>query len=249
MFEPVKVALSHYVTRFYDSLVPTTKPMHEFIARGVGKSIVWAPTRMIDAATEMLDAWQRNDTDSSPTQPHKFPVMIVAMSRDYMPSGRDYTRQTTDSQKVIIPTDPKERIFGLRTIAGDIRAQIVIFAADEPTAKSIASQFCLFTDSFENRRFNATYRFAGVNTHWAVQLETNDTPAQSIASESKNVVILTIDLTLKVQVPLFDAPKVGELNDGKGVAGTDDPAGYPDGTYFDSTLITFDSTIVTFDAL
>jgi hypothetical protein len=41
------------------------------------------------------------------------------------------------------------------------------------------------------------------------------------------VTILAIDLTLKAEVPLFDAPKEGEYNDGKGVPGTDDPAGYP----------------------
>jgi hypothetical protein len=227
MFEPVKVALSHYVTRFYTGLMPTTKPMHEFINRGVGKSIVWVPTRMIDSAEEMLAAWQRNDTDSAPTQPYKFPVMIIAMSRDYMPTGADYTRQVTDSTKIIIPDDPKERVFGVRTIAGDIRAQIVIFAADEPTAKSIASQFCLFADDFRNRRFATTYRFAGIDTNWPVQLETDETPAQSIASESKNLVILALDLTLKVEVPLYDSPKVGEPNDGKGIPGTDDPAGYP----------------------
>lgn len=227
MFEPIKVAFGHYMGRFYDGLVPTTKPMPEFISRGVGKSIVWAPTRMIDSAEEMLAAWQRNDTDSAPTQPYKFPVMIVAMSRDYMPTGADYTRQVTDSTKIILPNDPKERVFGVRTIAGDIRAQIVIFAAEEPTAKSIASQFCLFVDDFRNRRFTSTYRFAGIDTEWTVQLESDETPAQSIASESKNLVILALDLTLKAQAPLFDAPKIGEPNDGKGTPGTDDPAGYP----------------------
>lgn len=39
--------------------------------------------------------------------------------------------------------------------------------------------------------------------------------------------ILALDLTLKVEVPLFDAPKPGDPNDGKGIPGTDDPAGYP----------------------
>ncbi|TCV72461.1 hypothetical protein EDE11_1527 [Methylomonas methanica] len=36
-----------------------------------------------------------------------------------------------------------------------------------------------------------------------------------------------MDITLKAQIPIYDAPKVGEPNDGKGVPGTDDPAGYP----------------------
>ena len=49
----------------------------------------------------------------------------------------------------------------------------------------------------------------------------------SIATGSKNLTVLAMDITLRAEIPLFDAPKDGEPNDGKGVPGTDDPAGYP----------------------
>jgi hypothetical protein len=227
MFEPVKIGFGGFMTEFYNSLVPTTKPMTEYLARGVGKSIAWAPSRMIDAAEEMLASWQRNDTDSAPTQPAKLPAIIVAMAKDYIPTGRDYTRQVTDSEWMIMPDDAKERAFGLRAIAGDIRVQIAFFAADEPTAKSLAAQFCLFLDRIHNRSFNSVYTFAGINSDWPVQIESPDSPVSNAQSQSKNVTILVADLTLKAEIPLFDAPKVGEYNDGKGVPGTSDPAGFP----------------------
>lgn len=228
MFEPVKVGFSEYMIRFFNQLSPTTKPLQEYVARDVGKAIVWCPTRMIDMATEMLEAWQRNDTDNLPTMPHKLPVIIVAFGRDFMPTGRDYTRQIGESQRIMLPNDTKDRVFGIRTISGDLTAQVAIFAVDEPTAKSIASQFILFMDSIGNHALASTYKWAGLNTVWPVQIESPETPASSIESESKNVVILAIRLNLKATAPLFDAPADNEPNDGKGTDGDiNDPHGYP----------------------
>jgi hypothetical protein len=227
MFEPVKIGFGEFMTEFYNSLVPTTKAMEEFTARGVGKSIAWAPGRMIDAAEDMLASWQRNDTDSSATRPAKLPVIIVAVAKDYTPTGREFTRQITDPEWMMIPEDIKERAFKIRTIAGDIRAQIAIFAADEPSARSIASQFTLFLDAGANRRFSSRWNFAGTETEWPVQIESPDAPAINVQHAAKNLTILALDLTLKAEIPLFQAPKDGEPNDGKGIPGTADPAGYP----------------------
>ena len=227
MHEQLKVGFGQYMTAFYASLIPTTKAMQEFVTRGESKSLAWAPSRMVDAATDMLASWQRNDTDSSDTKPAKLPVIIVAMARDYTPTGRDFARQIADSMEIIIPSDGKERVFGLRTIFGDIRAQIAIFAQDEPTAKSIASQFVLFMEAAPNRRFHYSHAFAGATTEWPVQIESVDSPVVNVQSDSKNITILAVDLTLKAQIPLYDAPKVGEANDGKGIPETADPAGYP----------------------
>lgn len=239
MLEPIKAGLGGYMNGFYESLVPTTKAMPEFIARGLAKSVILAPSGMIDKAEEMLSSWQRNDTDSAATKPAKLPVIIVAIARDYVPSGRDFTRQLADPISVMIPGDEKERHFGLRTIAGDIRAQIAIFAADEPTAHSIASQFLLFLDGVTNRRFHANFTFAGVTEGWPVQIEAPDVPFISVQTDVKNVVILAADLTLKATIPLFDAPKIGNPNnDGQGVPETADPAGY-------MTIVEIDTVIPT----
>lgn len=227
MFQPIKIGFGEYISRFYGGLSATTKPMHEFISRGLDKSIAWCPSRMVDSAEEMLAMWQRNDTDDSPTHPAKLPVILVAMAKDYVPTGREYTRQVSDSQFVTLPDDPKERMFGLRYISADIRTQLAIFAADEPTARSIAAQFCLFIDSPHNKTFDASHRFAGFDLSWGVQLESSDTPAMSIQSEAKNLTILALDLTLRASIPMFDHPKDSESNDGKGTDGDiDDPHGY-----------------------
>lgn len=227
MLQPVKIALGEFMGRFYQSLVATTKPMGGYLTRGLGTSIVWAPTRMIDMAEEMLSLWMRSDLDDAPTTPPELPVMIVAMAKDYTPTGREYTRQVADPILVMIPEDEKARAFGVRCVAGDVRVQLAIFAHDEPTARSLAAQFLLFLDATPNRRFMARYTFAGLVTEWPVQVESPDAPAIAIQTDAKNLTILAIDITLHAEIPLFDAPAEGQPNDGKGVPGTDDPAGYP----------------------
>lgn len=228
MFQPIHEALGRYLGAFYQALAPTTKGMYEFVARGLDKSMVWVPARMVDSADEMLAAWQRNDTDQGPTKPPKLPVILVAVAKDYIPTGRDYGRQVSETLDVIIPSDEEERVFGLRVIGGDIRAQLAICAMDEPTAKSIASQFLLYIDAMENRRFSAVYSFAGQEERFPVQLETPDNPAMNIQTGNKNLTILAIDMTLKASIPLFTAPTANEPNDGKGTPGdATDPAGYP----------------------
>ncbi len=228
MLQPVKEAFGLFMGRFYATLVPTTKPLESYVTRGVAKSIAWAPSRMIDAAEDMLSLWMRSDIHDAPTRPPDMPAILVALAKDYTPTGRDYTRQVADREMVIIPTDPKERMFGLRAVAGDIRAQIVIFATDEPTAHSLAAQFGLFVDATPNRRFTARYAFASQPMDWPVQVELPDVPAMNIPTEAKNLTVLAIDITLRAEIPLFDAPKAGEPNDGKGTPGdAADPAGYP----------------------
>ncbi|AMK75626.1 hypothetical protein [Methylomonas denitrificans] len=227
MLEPVKVGIGEYLSGFYASLVSTTKPMDEYIQRGVARSIAWAPSRMVDSAEEMLAAWQRNDTDSAPTRPPKLPVILVGMDQSYTPTAREYGAQIANSEKVIMPNDPKQRLFGLRTVFGDIRVQMVVAAADEPTARSIAAQLMLYMEAVPNRRVGYTTSFAGVSQYWVAMIESTDVPAAAIHTGVKNIVMLAVDITLKAQIPIYDAPKVGEPNDGKGVPGTDDPAGYP----------------------
>ena len=227
MLEPIKAAFGQFMGRYYDSLVPTTRPLERYVTRGLERSIAWAPSRMVDMAEEMLSQWLRAEQPGPATKPPELPAIMVAMAKDYTPTGRDYTRQVADRVLVMIPGDPKERLFGLRAMAGDIRAQVVIFATDEPSARSLAAQFLLFLDATENRRFTATHRFAGLDNPWPVQVESPDAPAMSIANEAKNLTVLAIDITLRAEIPLYDAPAVGQPNDGKGAPGTDDPAGYP----------------------
>lgn len=227
MIEPIKAAFGNYMGAFYAGIVPTTNGLQEYVARGLAKSIVWAPSRMVDAVEDMLFSWQRNDTDGAPTQPAKMPITFVAIAKDYTPSGRDYTRQISEQVEVILPDDIKERDFKVSVIAGDVRAQVVFCAHDEPSARSLAAQFLLYLDNMENRRFFATHTFAGQETTWPVQIESPDTPAMSIQTDVKNLTMLACDITLKASIPLFNAPSGNEPNDGKGTVGNSaDPSGY-----------------------
>lgn len=212
---------------FYSQISPTTKPLNEYITRGLPYSIVIAPSKLVDEAEKMLNSWQRNDTNSASTRPAKLPVIIIGVAQDYMPTSREYARQISNSIDIEIPGDSQNRVFGLRTIAGDIRAQVVFIAADEPTAKSLAAQFSLYIDAVQNRRFGVPWTFAGVTQNWACTLETPEVPAIRAQNENYDCVILVSDITLRTTIPLFDAPAVGQPNDGKGAPGTSNPAGYP----------------------
>jgi len=224
----VKKGFGGFMGAFFSTLVPTTPGVQKLMARPLKTAINWAPSRMVDAAEEMLAAWQKNDTDSAPTTPPEIPIILVAMARDYIPAGRDFTRQIADSVPVMIPGDAKERIFGMRIVAADIRAQVAIFAHDAGTATSLAAQFALFLDSTAGRRFSASFTYAGASHDWPVQVESPDVPFSNIATENKNLTILVGDLTLKASIPFFDAPKAGDANDGQGTPGSaTDPAGYP----------------------
>ena len=227
MFEPVKAALGAYMSGFYARIRPTTKPLNEYIARGMPYSVVMAPTKLVDEVEKMLLAWQRNDTYTATTRPAKLPVIFVGVAQDYTPTSREYTRQISNPIDVALPGDSLNRVFKLSTIAGDIRAQIAFVAAEEPTAKSLAAQFALYIDAPQNRRFLVPWTFAGATNNWACTLETPETPASRVQTENYDCVILVMDLTLRTTVPLFEAPGVGDPNDGQGTPGTDNPAGYP----------------------
>ncbi len=228
MFEPVKLGFSGFMARFYAGVVPTTEPLQEFVARGLTRSCAWVPGRMVDAAEEMLSLYARDDLSPGPTKPPPLPVIFVGMAKDYAPIGRDFTRPVADRVEVMVPGDDKDRLFGIRTVTGEIRTQVVVVAHDEPSARSLASQFLLFLEGTENRRFAATYRFAGKDHKWPVQIESTDVPAINVQTDNKNLTLLALDLTLKATLPLMDAPGAGDPNDDKGtVDDATDPSGYP----------------------
>lgn len=223
----LKIGFGKYIEGFYRSLSPTTKAMEEFVARGLEKSIVFAPSRMVDAAEDMLASWRKNDNNGDGQSTPFLPVIIVATGKDYLPATGDYSIQKGEPEYVVLPVDPKNRVFKMRQMHGDRRAQLVIFSADEPTARSIAAQFSLYCSRYVNRRFSATYRFAGFDLGFPVMLESTDIPATNVTTEQKNLTILAIDLSLRETIPLFNYPLAGEANDGLGILGDpNDPCGY-----------------------
>lgn len=227
MFDPVKIAWGEYMARFHDQIVPTNRQIEGFLKLPLGEAIWIAPGRMVDQADEMIAKYRKKELRET-TQAYKAPVIITAFARDYTPTGREYSRQIADMEYITFPEDPKARAFGIRVIAADIRAQTCIFAQEEPTARSLAAQFCLFIDSVHGRRFKARYPFAGFESEWPVQIETPDTAGMLIQTGEKNLTILAIDLTLHCTVPLFYAPNSAEeADETTGVLGdSNDPPGF-----------------------
>lgn len=228
MFEPVKVGIGEFLQGFYAELSATTPALKEFKQRGFANCFAFAPSRMVDQANEILASWQKNDSTGKPTTPAKLPAVIVAIAKDYTPAARDFSIQIADPIEVQIPDDEKGRYFELKTVVGDIRAQVLICARDEATAKSIAAQLLVYVDSPTRRGFDAKYTFAKTDVYFPCQIETPDSPASSIETGNHNVTMLVIDFNLHCTVPIYDAPDENEPNDGKSLPyDPKDPSGYP----------------------
>lgn len=227
MFQELKYAFGDVMARYRAELSPTTPQVQEFINRELAKSIAWASGRMVDEAETMLASWQKNDTDSADSSPYRLPVILIAMDNNTIMTGADYTQPVSNPNMVIIPEDPKERMFGLRTSVTDKRLQIAVFARDPHTAMSLAAQMTTFFTKIENRRFWPSYLWAGIGNKFPAQLESTDLAWINIKNGVNNLTILAADVNLKLTVPFYDAPKPGEANDGKGSGTPDDPHGYP----------------------
>lgn len=226
MYESVKAGFGEFMFGYFKQLIPTTDKLQEFCGRAFKKAVIMAPTRMIDQQEEMLLKYFRKDDTGElvPTYPHKLPIIFVAFAKDTTATGRDYTRQIADAQYITLPEDPLNRCYKVKTSAIDIRAQVVFNAYDEPSCRSLAGQFLLYLDETPSRRFTADYFFGNIRSRWPVQIESPDSPAMNIPSDSKNLTTLAVDLTLKCTTPLFFAPTDNEANDGQNEDGN--KAGY-----------------------
>lgn len=230
MYEPVKVAFGQYLGAFFASgIAPTTKALTEYVQRPLNQAMLWAPGRMVDLAEEMLAAWQRDDSRGEPTPAYSMPVILVALAKDAMlTEAMMGGKALANAEYVVLPDDPKDRLFKLRTMPTELRAQLAIAAHDEPTARALTSQVILWTEAFPNRRFAASYRFAGFDLCWPVRVQLNEESASLVPTDAKNLTLLALNMTLQATVPLYQAPKPGEPNDGQGdPEDPDDPAGYP----------------------
>jgi hypothetical protein len=223
----LQIALGAYLDRWHNQLAPTTPALTEYAARDFKTSVAWAPGRMVDAAAEMLAAWRRNDNIGKTTGA-LMPIALVALAKDYVPVPGDHSRQIANEIFVTIPSDPKERIFKMRLIEGLRRGQILIAASEEETARNLMQQLILFINAVENRYFQATYRFAGIDQPWPITVETTDIPAEVAPDgEEKNLTLLVIDVHFIESIPLFKAPKQTDPNDDQGDGTPDNPSGYP----------------------
>lgn len=235
--DPLKMALGLHLQGFQRGLMPDTRAVLEFMRRPFMDAVKLAPDRMIDAVDEIIDAYRKNDNVPGKQPVTALPIVLVAVGKDYTPSGSEYGRVVADPIFVQIPGDKKERIFRLRVVKRDYRAQVVVMAAEGVTASSLAMQLHLYCAAMARRTLAAQHRFAGVSTYWGVQIEDPEISAiSSPAGEGvKNATVLVVDMTLRATIPLYNAPGPDEPNDGLGTSNEPanpynpqhDPSGYP----------------------
>jgi hypothetical protein len=228
MFDPVKIGFGNYLARFFnDALVADTKALESFKTRPLHKAILMSPSRLIDMVDDMLIKYMKLEKDSPNAVHNDLPVIIFAIDRTFTPTGRSGAYQVADNPMVTLPNDPKERAFKLKTINEDMRAQVVIFAHDQNSARSIAGQLMLYADALANRNFGCVFRFSGIDDVWSARVESPDNAVMAIPSNAKNLTIMTVDLTIKAVIPIFEAPKETDLHDDKGDPNNpDDLAGW-----------------------
>lgn len=218
---PSKLAFAEYMARWYLTVYGDTQATEEFAARGAGKAIKLVSGRMIDDVQAMLDSYQR-DQQGEHGKNSKLPIVFIGMARDYTTTGADWGARQVSRRLVRLEDSENSSVYGLRVAMHDVRAQVVVMAADEGSARSIAAQLGLFVGDFANRRFVARHTFGQYTVPAPIVIENPDLMFGS-AGTSKTMTILLADLTLKVTMPYLDAPKNGEANDGT----TNIPPGYP----------------------
>lgn len=219
---PLEIGLGGYLRGFYDSLVADTPAMREFVARGLAKSIVWVPGRMIDSVEDMLKEWRKNANEDGPGLSPLLPVMMVAMSKDFTPAMPDFALPVGTPLDITIPDDPEQRNYKARLSVNEYRTQIAIIAPEQATGHSLAMQFHLWANGPGGRRFSHVHEFAGMKHTFPAVLENIDMGGINSPTEQKNLTILVVDMNVRASIPLFQAPKASEPNDGKPA-----PAGYP----------------------
>jgi hypothetical protein len=101
LFLPVKVGLGQYMTRFKQSLIVIhndSAAVQDFANRALPKSMVFAPSRMIDAIEDILSAWRKNTNDATKAQSTAFlPMIAVAIAR----GGKDHAFRQRSVSKIL----------------------------------------------------------------------------------------------------------------------------------------------------
>ncbi len=220
---PVKTAFGLYLKGWFDGLYSDTESVAEYSVRDYDKAVVMAPARMVDSAEDMLKLYQKNTMTGIPGKNALFPIVICAMAKDYIPTGADFGARQIGRKLVSLTDEPDASVYGYRQAMGDVRVQVVVMAAEPMTAQSLAAQLCLYFGEIKNRRFNVQNTWGEYNFLTVSMLESPDVIFMDVKSDNSNMTILAADITLKVTLPMLDAPKPGQDNDGS----NHNPPGYP----------------------
>lgn len=220
-FQQQQAAFGQYLVRWFATIYADTPALNEYKTRPVAEAIKWAPSRMIDAAQDMLEQYRKNE-NGEPGATTKLPVILIASDDDFVGTGADWGGHHTERQ--LIQIEEQGSWYGHRELMHDRRFQIVIAANESDTAKSLAAQLSWYFKQLPNRYMDAVYEFGQYKVPAPMQLEGNRIDWMLVKTDGvKNLKMLAADIAIKCTVPLFDAPAQGEENDGS----SNTPPGYP----------------------
>ncbi|WP_321946592.1 hypothetical protein [Paraburkholderia sp. J10-1] len=219
---PLELGFARYLASYYETIFADTPGVEEFVRRGLERAIVWAPGRMIDQCELMLEQWRKVAAEDGPGLSSFLPVIIVSIAKDFTPVPPDWGLSVGTPVDVVVDGDKYGRMYKARMSYNEYRGQAVIFAAEGQTAHSLAMQLHLYANGPHGRRFKHMHEVAGTTAEFPAVLEQIDLAGGLNPLEQRNITGLVFDLMIRAAMPIFQAPKEGEPNDGQPA-----PAGYP----------------------
>ena len=208
-FNEIKTAFGVYLSRYYNAVLPTHEAVKEWRGRGLSKSIMLVPDRMIDAVNDQLDYYREN-SGKVQNKRSNLPVVFVAMAKDAnMSMGEHAGNHATSPEYVTFQTDAQNRVFKMQTMIMERRVQLAFLGSEETSVRSLATQFVMWVARPENRRFSAKYKLIGdIVEHFPIMVESSESMAMNVALDQVNLTCLTIDLTLREAMPFVTTPEI-----------------------------------------
>jgi hypothetical protein len=219
LLTPVKAAFAVWMKSFYDQFQPDTQQNQEWAARGFATACVWAPGRMVDQVEKMLSTWARNDNSTAGNSQTGFlPVLFMAAAHEWIETPGEGGRPVVDPMAFSFDDDGERRSFRLRLMSVDLRVQVAVVSHEPNSPMSMIGQLALYLN--RNETLKAAYSFGGFTSHWPAKIIMIDRMAIPVPTGEQRT-ILTLDLTLRATIPLFEGPRQGEPTDGR------TPPGFP----------------------
>ena len=188
------------------------RDLRHWKTRQLDASIIVAKSKMVDNAEEMLrkiaetdNAGAIGDDGNSGTSVY-LPVMIVAMAAINNPPEYSDVVGRSDWMKVVIPTDPLERVVQMRWTPAAYRCQMAFFASNDHATESISNQFCSFFESPQKRTFKVDYDLGHAGEHivhesWVFRVLENTLYPDTADVGIPNISGVTIDFVVVGNIP------------------------------------------------
>lgn len=204
MSEPLSVveyfqqSWAKYLSDFRSWMSPNTKAMLHWKTRPLKEAIAACPSRMVDSALDMWAQWRKHQDNPSAV----IPIMLTAFEAvPTMPSVTDI-RAVPEWTKVILPTDPQQRLVQMRTVSMKMRAQLVFFASTPHDIAWFVTQFVNYARREEKRYLQLNVQLGdGIYQEWPLTILNNQVDASTVPLNEKNLLACRIDVYLNGLIP------------------------------------------------